>query len=68
MALINGIRHKNLLVVCHSYNNFQKDVVDVLAPNFSSVNIVVRKNPLVELGKIISVPPIRENLFRILCD
>lgn len=57
----NSMKHKNLLVICHTYNNFQKDVTDSLAPYVSSINVVVRKNPIVELGKIISVPQLERN-------
>mgnify|MGYP000710960978 CR=1 FL=1 len=56
MTITKGMGCKNLLVICHAYNNFQKDVIDVLAPDFSSVNVVVRKHPIAGLGKIISVP------------
>ncbi len=45
---------KNLLVLCHSYMAFQKDLTETVAPNFSSVNALVRVNPFADIGKNIS--------------
>ncbi len=47
-----------LAVICHSYSNFQKDLTEVLASHVSSVNVFVRANPFVELGKYLSIPQI----------
>ena len=58
MPLENGRKSLNLAVVCHSYNNFQKDQIDILAPHVSSVNVFVRVNPFAELGKYLSIPQI----------
>lgn len=56
MSLKSEIGNVNLAVICHSYNNFQKDQIDVLAPRVSSVNVFVRVNPFSELGKYLSIP------------
>jgi glycosyltransferase involved in cell wall biosynthesis len=58
MSLKSEIGNVNLAVICHSYNNFQKDPIDILAPRVSSVNVFVRVNPFSELGKYLSIPQI----------
>jgi glycosyltransferase involved in cell wall biosynthesis len=58
MSLKSEIGNVNLAVICHSYNNFQKDPIDILAPRVSSVNVFVRVNPFSELGKHLSIPQI----------
>lgn len=55
MPLENWIGSVNLAVICHSYNNFQKDPVDVLAPRVSSVKVFVRVNPFAEIGKYLPI-------------
>lgn len=56
MSLEGEVDNVNLAVICHSYNNFQKDPIDILAPRVSSVSIFVRTNPFSELGKYLSIP------------
>jgi len=56
MSLEGEVDNVNLAVICHSYNNFQKDPIDILAPRVSSVNVFVRVNPFSELGKYLSIP------------
>jgi len=58
MPLASKIENLNLAVICHSYNNFQKDQIDILAPRVSSVNVFVRVNPFSELGKYLAIPQI----------
>ncbi len=43
----------NLLVISHSYNAFQKDTIDSMSTNFDKVDVLVRSNPLAEIGNII---------------
>ena len=47
------LKDKNLLVLSHTYNSFIKDPVEILAKNFNKVYVLVRHNPLSELGNII---------------
>jgi len=56
MSLEGEVDNVNLAVICHSYSNFQKDPIDILAPRVSSVNVFVRVNPFSELGKYLSIP------------
>lgn len=42
---------KDLLIICHSYRNFQKDPTEIVAHNFSSVTALVRTNYFAELGR-----------------
>jgi len=46
----------NLAVLCHTYNDFQKDSIDAIAPCVSSVNVFVRTNPFAEIGKFLPIP------------
>ncbi|MBP2133105.1 glycosyltransferase involved in cell wall biosynthesis [Methanomicrobium sp. W14] len=46
----------NLAVICHSYNSFQKDSVEVIGPHFSSVEIFVRLNFFAEISRYFSIP------------
>ncbi|KAF5090247.1 D-inositol-3-phosphate glycosyltransferase [anaerobic digester metagenome] len=55
MSLKSEINNINLAVICHSYNNFQKDSIDVIAPCVSSVNVFVRVNPFAEIGKYLPI-------------
>jgi len=56
MPLENKLDDVNLAVICHSYNNFQKDPIDAIAPCVSSVNVFVRTNPFAEIGKFLAIP------------
>ncbi len=56
MSLESGTDNVNLAVICHSYNSFQKDPIDILAPGFSSVNVFVRTNPFAEAGNYLPIP------------
>jgi len=56
MSLKSEIDNVNLAVICHSYNNFQKDQIDVLASHVPSANVFVRVNPFAELGKYLPIP------------
>jgi glycosyltransferase involved in cell wall biosynthesis len=47
---------KNLLMICHSYNDFQKDPTEINAPHFSSVTVLVRANFFAELGYYLHLP------------
>jgi len=42
---------KNLLVISHAYNNFQKDPIELIAPYFLSIDVAVRTNSLIEITK-----------------
>lgn len=53
--LNDRIEGKNLLVICHSYNNFQKDPFDLIAPHVASINVSVRINPFADLGKYLPI-------------
>lgn len=46
-----ALENKNLLVISHSYNSFQKDHVDYLANNFKKAYVLVRYNPLANISK-----------------
>lgn len=57
MSLRGELANVNLGLICHSYNSFQKDQIEILAPHFSSVNVFVRVNPFTKIGKYL---PIRQ--------
>ncbi|MCP1716094.1 glycosyltransferase involved in cell wall biosynthesis [Methanocalculus alkaliphilus] len=46
---------KNLLVISHSYNNFQKSTIEGLSPFFRSINVLVRTNPFAEVAAYIPI-------------
>jgi len=48
------IKDKNLLVICHSYNDFQKDTTINLSKYVDNVSVLVRYNPISNLSKYIS--------------
>ncbi len=52
ISLESRMDDANLAVICHSYNDFQKDPIDAVAPCFSSVNVYVRVNPSADIGRI----------------
>jgi len=47
---------KNLLLICHSYNDFQKDPTEINAPHFSRVHVLVRTNILADLAQNLHLP------------
>ena len=47
---------KNLLLICHSYNDFQKDPTEINAPHFSSVHVLVRTNVIADLAQYLHLP------------
>lgn len=53
--LKDRIKGKNLFAICHSYNNFQKDPFDLIAPYVASINVSVRINPFADLGKYLPI-------------
>lgn len=50
------LRKKNLLVLSHTYNSFIKDPVEELSKQFNKIFVLVRHQPLSELGNIIPLP------------
>ncbi|MCQ1539535.1 glycosyltransferase family 4 protein [Methanocalculus taiwanensis] len=42
---------KSLLVCAHSYSNFQKEAINLVSDMFDFVNVIVRTNTFVEIGK-----------------
>lgn len=58
MSLKGEINSMNLAVISHSYNNFQKDPTEALAPHVSSVNVYVRVNPFAEIGNFLPIPQV----------
>jgi glycosyltransferase involved in cell wall biosynthesis len=46
---------KRLLVICHSYNNFQKDSIEGSSAYFKEVNVLVRTNPFAEISNYLPV-------------
>lgn len=48
-----GINNKKLLVICHSYNNFQKDSIEGLSRFFKEIRAFVRINSFAGISKFI---------------
>lgn len=46
---------KNILYITHSYNNFIKDQIELLAKNFNHVYVLVRYKPITEISKFLSI-------------
>ncbi len=47
--------NKRLLVICHSYNNFQKDSIDATSEYFNNVSVLVRTNPLAKYSNYLHI-------------
>jgi len=47
---------KKLLVICHSYNNFQKNSIEGLSEHFREINVLVRTNPFAEISNYLPLP------------
>lgn len=52
------IEKLKLGVICHSYNSFQKDPIEIISSHLSSVDVFVRLNFIAEMGNIIRIPQI----------
>jgi len=48
-------KDKTVLVICHSYNSFQKDFTDEISKYFKKIYVFVRNNPFAEISKFIPV-------------
>lgn len=46
----------NLLLICETYTNFQKDPIDLLANHFNNISVFVKYNPIAEISRYISLP------------
>jgi len=47
------LENKNILFLTHSYANFQKDQIELLAPHFNKVYVLVRYKPIAEISNYI---------------
>jgi glycosyltransferase involved in cell wall biosynthesis len=58
---------KKIIVICHSYNNFQKDSIEELSEYFNKINVLVRTNPVAEIANYLYVPQleIRKKSYKI---
>lgn len=54
-----NFKKKKLLIICHSYNHFQKLQIELLAPFFDKITVLVRYKPVSELYKIFNVPALK---------
>ena len=54
------IKSKNLLVISHSYNDFQKDTTITLSKYFNNVSVLVRYNPIANISKYIDLPQLKQ--------
>jgi glycosyltransferase involved in cell wall biosynthesis len=50
------VKSSKLLVISHSYNNFQKDPVESLSSYLDFVYVLVRYNPIANISKYIPIP------------
>ena len=50
------LRNTRLLVISHSYNNFQKDPIESLSSYLDFVYVLVRYNPIAEISVYIPIP------------
>lgn len=54
-----SLKDKNILYITHSYNNFVKFQVEILAREFKDVYVIVRHKPFDLLSKIIPLPQLK---------
>ena len=50
------LKDKNILFITHSYNNFQKEMIESVSNNFKKCDAMVRSNPIAELSNYLSIP------------
>lgn len=50
-----NIKNKDILVICHSYNSFQKDSINEISKYFRNVSVIVRFNPFAEISKYLPI-------------
>jgi glycosyltransferase involved in cell wall biosynthesis len=53
--MVSNVGEKTLLVVSHSYKDFVKDQVDVLANEYKKIYVSVRYNPFASVSKYIPI-------------
>ncbi len=54
-------RHKRLLVIAHRYHSFVKDQVELIAPYFDEVVVLVRYKPIAEVARFLPVSALRRH-------
>jgi len=54
------MERKNALFLCHAYNSFQKDSIEVTSNYLNNCFVHVRLNPIAELSKYIYVPSLKQ--------
>ena len=52
----DSMKSKDLLVICHSYNNFQKNCIEGTSLFFRNITALVRTNPFAELSGFLPIP------------
>ena len=50
------LRNTRLLVISHSYNNFQKDPIESLSSYLDFIYVLVRYNPVANISKYMPIP------------
>ncbi len=58
MTKTKSLKEKNILYITHSYNNFVKFQVEILAEQFNHVYVLMRHKPITAVSKIIKIQEI----------
>ena len=55
-------RDKRLLVITHTYHSFVKDQVELLAPHFAQVTVLVRYKPIAEIATLFPIDAFQRHM------
>jgi len=59
---LNHFKEKNLLIIAHNYNSFQKDQIEELANYFNKVYVLVRYKPIAELYRLFKIKSLQKHM------
>jgi glycosyltransferase involved in cell wall biosynthesis len=58
------LKNKNILILTHSYSNFHKNQIEILAPHFNRIYVLVRYKKIAEISYFIPCYSAKKHTFK----
>jgi glycosyltransferase involved in cell wall biosynthesis len=62
------LKNMRLLVVSHSYHSFIKDQLEIIAPRFEHIDVLVRYKPIAEIANVLPIEMLKRHRRKNLID
>lgn len=62
------LKNKRLLVISHSYHSFIKDQLEIIAPQFEHIDVLVRYKPIAEISSVLPIEMLKRHRKKNLID